>query len=71
MTTTNGTAVVNGKTYTVKNAFRTGAGVIELIGPRGGSAVLVQNVPTGRWTLLTMQGYRAKETPVHSMEVRS
>lgn len=71
MNTTAKQLKVNGKVYTVvsRYGFRPETGIVELQGPKGGPATLVQNLKHGYWTLLKMQGYRAKEIPVTSMEV--
>lgn len=70
MNTTAKQLKVNGKVYSVTSGSVDGK-IIQLAGPKGGPATLVQNLKHGYWTLLKMQGYRAKEIPVTSMEVVS
>ena len=55
---------VNGKRYTVEKAGECGA---DLVGPRGGHASVVQNIHSGRWTLIHSATARAEA--VTSIEV--
>lgn len=50
---------VNGKVYTVERASEN---TVELLGPRGGAAVLVKNVHTGRWVLIVDTNSRKPRT---------
>lgn len=61
--------LVNGKSYTVA---RMGEKIIELLGPRGGAALLVKNIHTGRWVLIVDANNgrgRPRTVAVESMEV--
>lgn len=61
-TTTTKTVTVNGKQYTVVKAGKFG---MDLVGPRGGSAMLVQNIHSGRWVFIV----GVREVAIRSIEV--
>ncbi|GAC1455458.1 MAG: hypothetical protein PVSMB1_04920 [Gemmatimonadaceae bacterium] len=65
-TTTNKTVTVNGMTYSIVKA---GKCWMDLRGPRGGEAMLIQNIHTGRWVLIVGNTRRPRVYAVESMEV--
>ncbi len=50
MTTTNKTVLVNNKKYTITSVTE---GTVGLQGPRGSWAMLIRNVHSGNWSLVT------------------
>ncbi len=59
---------INGRrtVYTVTKAGEMGA---DVQGPRGGSKTIVQNIHSGRLSLIWVQGLRGRSEPVETIEV--
>ncbi len=57
--------LVNGKVYTVVSMSDRGA---DLRGPRGGAAILVKNIHSGKWVLIEGNSTRPRVYAVTQME---
>lgn len=64
-TTKTKTMKVNGKAYTVTSASDK---IVQLTGPRGGEAMLVKNVHSGRWILIEGNGLHPRVSEIKSIE---
>ena len=64
MDMTTKTMMVNGKIWMVTRASDK---IVQLVGPRGGEALLVKNIHSGRWAFIV----GTREVAIRSMEVHA